>query len=271
MNNCIIIQSGNQIDPQHKSSAAVSIASAQDAEDFQMPNDVFNNHSFLCQLTIKGFFFFTQRAAFRLFDRRAHKSVKLCQTLITTVRQAFGFFRQSRFAVLVKRKIVPCAFGKSRINDSAGAFANSQLRFYRVPLFLARIVAFLFFLGRSISHSATSTTTISTSSSPEGKRLPGKVNSPASVKISSTRVMMRETADSEIPQVSPKWNIVRYSRQYSKVKRTWSSVCSFGGLPAISRCKLDLRDTTSHILSKVFLSTPQYRLKSAAERFFSFS
>lgn len=271
MFNCIIIQSSNQIDSQHKAATAISIPLAQDSEDFQMPNDVFDHDPLRCQLFVKLFLLIGQLATFRFLKRRSRVFVQRKQTLITAVCQTLDIFGQVRLAMLVKRKVVPSAFGKSRINDLFGLPASPDLRFYRVSLFLARIVSFLFFFGRSIGDSATSTTTTSISGDRSAKRLPGKVNSFESVRMSSTRAIMRETALSEIPQLVPRWNIVRYSRQYSSVNNTWSSVSSFGGLPDTSRWAADLVRTISHILSKVLRSTPQYRLKLAADNSFNFS
>jgi len=48
---------------------------------------------------------------------------------------------------------------------------------------------------------------------------------------------MRETVDSDIPQLVAMWNIVRYSRKYSKLNNTWSSTTSFAGLPETNRCR----------------------------------
>ncbi len=49
--------------------------------------------------------------------------------------------------------------------------------------------------------------------------------------MSSTRATMRETDASEITRQIPKWSIARYSRQYPKVNRIWSSMPGFGTLP----------------------------------------
>jgi len=236
-----------------------------------MPNNMLNHHALFCQLLVELFLFSSQFAAFRFLEWYPRVFVQIKQSLITAVRQTLDFSRQIRFAMFIKRKIVPCAFGKSRVNNPLGLFASPHLRFYRVPLFLAGIISLLFFFGRSTGDSATSMTTTSNSAAKSGRRFAGKANSFELIKMSSTLVMMRDTADSLIPQLVPMWNIVRYSRQYSKVNRIWSSGKSFGGLPLIRKRLVDFSLTSSHIFSKVRRSTPQYRLKLAAESFFSFS
>jgi hypothetical protein len=271
MLNCIIIQTGDQIHSQHKSAAAIPVSLTQNAEDFQMPDNMFDYHTLARQSLVKFFLLSGQLAALGFLKRCPRVFVQREQTLITAVRQTFDCFRQIRFGVLIQRKIVSCAFGKSGVNNTARFLANSYLSFDRMPLFLARIVAFLFFFdGRSIGDSATSTTTISTSGDQSAIRFPGRANSPESVKISSTRVIIRDTDDSLMPQLVPIWNIVRYSRQYSSVSKIWSSITSFGGLPSTSRWATLFWRTISHILLKVSRSTPQYRLKLVADSFSSF-
>ena len=108
---CKVIQSGNQIDSQHKSATAIPIPLRQNPKDFQMPDDVFDYHSLFCQLLVELLLFFGQLTAFRLFYRCPRVLVPVEQALITGVRQAFNFFWQIRFAVFVERKVVSCALG----------------------------------------------------------------------------------------------------------------------------------------------------------------
>ena len=172
-----------------------------------MSNNMFDYYSLARQPLVELFLFSSQLAAFRLLKRCPRIFVQGEQTLITAVRQTFDCFRQIRFGVFIQRKIVSCSLCKSGVNNAARPSANSDLSFYRVPLFLARIVAFLFFFrGRSIGDSATSTTTTSTSGDQSAIRLPGRANSPESVKMSSTRVIMSDTDASLISQLVPIWN-----------------------------------------------------------------
>src|SRR5215212_7836837 len=117
-------------------------------------------------------------------------------------------------------------------DDLPGAPVDNDLALYGVTLLFAAVVGFLLFFGRSIGVSATSTTTNSISWS-EGCNtfLPGSLNARLLVRMSSTRLMTRHTFDSWRPQLVARWKSVRYSRQYSKVNRTWSSTVSLGGRP----------------------------------------
>lgn len=267
----IVIQTSNQIDSQHKSAAAIPIFFRQNPKDFQMSDDVFNHYSLRCQLPIIFFLGFGQLSAFWFLNRGSGVLMNSRQPLITTIRQTFNLFRQLSLAVFVKRKIVSRSLRKSRVNNPFGFQTSPNLSFYRMPFFLARIISLLFFLGRSIGLSTTSTTTTSMSVSKSGRRLSGTENSFDCDKIFSTLVIMRETLDSLIPQLIPMWNWVRYSRQYSKATKTWSSMTSLGFLPSLKNWEVDFSLTNWHIFSKVSFSTPQYRLKSGADSFFSFS
>ncbi len=109
---CIIIQSGYQIDAQHKSSSPISIPLRQYPKDFQMPDDVFDHHPLRCQCPVKLFLLVGQLPAFRFLERRPRLRVQLKDALITAVRQTFNFFWQVGFTMFIKRKIVPRAFGK---------------------------------------------------------------------------------------------------------------------------------------------------------------
>lgn len=146
MSKCIIIQSGDQINSQYKPSPPIAITPTQDTKDFQMPDDMFNNNSFLRQLFVESFFRLGQHTAFRFFQRRAHLRVQPSQTLITAVRQAFRFSGQTGFAVFIKRKIVSCSFGKSGVDHSARALARLAVESLSCGVsFCPNNTAFVFF------------------------------------------------------------------------------------------------------------------------------
>ncbi len=122
---CIIIQSGNQIDAQPQAATVVAIIFRQNTEDFQVPYNMLDHHSFLCQLLVELFLFSRQFTAFRLLERCPRVGVQINQSLITAVRQTFDFRRQFCFAVFVKRKIVPFFSKNSRLSPNLsnnGAF-----------------------------------------------------------------------------------------------------------------------------------------------------
>ena len=69
---------------------------------------------------------------------------------------------------------------------------NDKLNFQGVFLFLTRIIPALFFLGRSISHSVASTSTVSKCASWGNRRLVGKFNCPLCISVFSTHRMLSQ-------------------------------------------------------------------------------
>ena len=136
-----------------------------------------------------------------------------------------------------------------RADNLSGAPVNDHLAFQGVSLLFASVISFLLFFGRSIGVSATSTMMNSISWSANCNFfLPGKVKAFDFVKISSTRRIVRQTLHSWMPQVRARWKKVRYSRQYSKVIKTWSWTESFGGRPNLILCFARWSETTATIL-----------------------
>src|SRR5215213_10251282 len=131
-------------------------------------------------------------------------------------------------------------------NNLPGAPLDNYLTLQGVPLLFATVIGFLLFFGRSTGVSATSTTTNSISWSASWSIfLPGSLNARLFVKMSSTLRMTRQTFDSCRPQLVARWKSVRYSRQYSKVNRTWSSTVSLGGRPDLRRVLVSRLETSS--------------------------
>ena len=97
----------------------------------------------------------------RLLLRRLTVGMLLRQTLIPTIGQADNRRLQTGTACLKQREIRFLAFAKGRCQHFAGALIGNYLRFLRVTLLFAGVVAALFFLGRSHGHSVASINTIS--------------------------------------------------------------------------------------------------------------
>src|SRR5215203_543339 len=220
-----VIQSGNQVETQSKSATAIPVFFRDYPKYLQIANHVFNDDSFSRQLPICSFLFFRQLRSFGFFGRCLTVFVFLFQTLITGIAQAFNLFPQSQPALFEKFKIVRFAFRLTGAKNLPRLFINHDLRLYRVPLFLARIISALFFFGRSIIVSVASTTITSKIFPLVCKTfLPGKRKSGQRLRISSILRIIRHTVGSLKFQELAIWNCVRYSRQYSKVSNTWSSI-----------------------------------------------
>ena len=137
MTDFVIIQSGNQVEPQSESAAAIAIPFRDDAKDFQMPNHVLDQYPAPRQLTVGAALFFAQRLAFRLLERRLRVGVHLLQALITGISEQTNVFGNRQRALFKHRKIVRFPVSLGCANNSARRLVNDHLRFYRVPLFLA--------------------------------------------------------------------------------------------------------------------------------------
>lgn len=221
MTDFVIIQSGNQVEAQSESAAAIAIPFRDDAKDFQMPNDVLDQHFAPRQLTVSAPLFFAQLFALRLFDRCLRIGVFLLQALITGISEQTNVFGNRQCALFEHRKIVRFAVALCRADDPVSRSVDNNLRFYRVPLFLARIVSLLFFFGRSIGVSVTSTITNSkVLSLSRSTFLPGSFKSLQCLSRFSILTIVRETVASDNCQRLARWNCVGYSRQYSSVSST---------------------------------------------------
>jgi len=263
------MQTGNQIESQSESFSAMPVTFAQNPEDFQSPDHVFYLDAFACQFSIELLFFLRQAMQLAVFQWQNHILQFGLQSPITQVRAQFQLFAKSHSALLKQFVIVRFAFPEKRRNNLLGFFVDQDLCFQRVPLFLARIISTLFFFGRSIKLSVTSTIVYLIASPSSSRFLPGSANLPDLIKIFSTRCTSRETFDSCSRQSRPRWNNVRYSRQKESVSNNWFSIDNLLFLP---RLLISLYSRiTAHIAAKVSLVTPQKRLKSPSFKFLTSS
>ena len=230
MTDFVIIQSGNQVESQTESAAEIAMPFRDNAKDFQIPNYILDQNSAPRQLTVGAAMFLAQLFASRLLERSLRVGVFLLQTLITGISQQTNVFGNRQRALFEHRKIVRSARSVCRANNSASRFINDNLRFYRMSLFLARIVSLLFFFGRSIGVSVTSTMIYSKLFSlSRNTFLPGNFKSLQFLSRFSILTIVRETVASDNCQRLAIWNWVGYSRQYSSVNKTWSSTDNLHG------------------------------------------
>lgn len=266
MSQFVVVQSGYQIEPQSKSAAAVAVAFGDNPKDFQTPNHVFNHNALTRQLPIYSALVCAQLAAFWLLDGRLRVLMDGWQTLITRIAKQPNVISNRKSAFFEHGKIVRFADCLPGANNLARLLFNDNLRFYRVPLFLATVVSALFFFGRSIGVSVTSTTINSKVFSLARKTfLPGSWRSVQFFKRFSILRIVRETVASDTCHRLAIWNCVGYSRQYSSMSNTWSSTDSLHGLPDFFCTRVRSSRTNSQILAKVSGLTPQYRLKSSGD------
>jgi len=266
MSQFVVVQSGYQVEPQPETTAAVAVAFGDNPKDFQTPNHVFNRNPLTRQLTVCPTLRGTQLTAFRLLDRCLRQFVFFVQTLITRIAKQTNVICNLKARFFEHGKIVRPAACLPCANNFARFLVNNKLSFYRVPLLFPGIVAALFFFGRSIGDSVTSTTINSKAFSLWRKTfLPGNCRSVQFFNKFSILTIVRETVASDNCHRLAIWNCVGYSLQYSKVSSTWFATDNLQGLPGFFCVRLSSSTTNSQIRTKVSGLTPQYRLNSSGE------
>ncbi len=153
----VIMQTGYQVKSQTESLSAMTIALAQNPKNFQSPNDVFHLDALACQFPIHLLFRFVQLVQFAVFLRHNDIQRLGLQSPITQIGAQCSVFAKSDTAHLKQFVIVRLAFAKEGCHDLFVFFINHNLRLQTVPLTLAAIESLLFFFGRSIKFSVTST------------------------------------------------------------------------------------------------------------------
>ena len=267
-----VIQTGNQIETQSKAAAPIAVSLRDNPKYLQMSNDILNHDSLSCQLPILSPLLFAQLAAFRLLGWGLTVFVFLRQALITAVSQTLDLLAQIQSTLFEQLEIVRFAACLPRADDAPRLLVNDDLRLYRMSLFLPRIISSLFFFGRSITVSVASTTMISNRFSfPCKTFLPGNLKSGQRLKISSILRMIRQTVGSLKCHELAMWNCVRYSRQYSNVSKTWSSILKKVGLPGFFCVLLSSSRTNWQTWRKVSGLIPQRRLNFSGDRCLMFS
>src|SRR5215204_537048 len=253
-----VVQRGDQVEAQREALPAVAITLRHDAEDFQAADDMLDHDPAARQLPVAQLLLVREFGFTRLLVRRLALFMQLRQSLVAAVGQHFEALVRLDPAPLVEREVVSRAAAVRGTEHVPGRAVDDDLALQRVPLLLAAVVRPLLFFGRSTGVSATSTTMNSISwSAGCNTFLPGSLKALLLVKTSSTRRMVRQTLDSWMPQLLARWKKVRYSRQYSRVIKTWSSTESFVGRPETRRFRRRWPETTSTILWNVSGLTPQ--------------
>lgn len=141
------MQTGNQIEVPSESFATMPIAFAQNPKDFHSPNHVFDLHPFACQFSIQFLFCLCQLTQLTVFQWQNHLRRFSLQSPISQISSQFQLFAKVDTTFLKQFVIMRFAFPEKRRNNLLRFFVNYNLRFQRVPFFLARIISFLFFSG----------------------------------------------------------------------------------------------------------------------------
>ncbi len=161
---------------------------------------MFAANSLFGQLSICPSLFRRQPVQLRVLGRNAAVGMQFMDAQIAAVGQAKGFRRQRNFTLFEQAKIMQIAIAKRGAHDFLVAQIDRHLGFLRVAPFLAAVVLALFFFGRSMGCSVTSTMITSKTVSLGCKDfLPGRRNWPESSSAFSTFAMVRQTVASLTP------------------------------------------------------------------------
>jgi len=169
-------------------SAAVTIAIRHNPENLDLPIHMLNDNPLPRQPAIKPLLFHRQWSILSLLERNLTVLMKRRKPLITTVRLHLHVStHRTAQTGFVKGKIMNTPRRLLNKKNQMRLQIDHDLRLYSMTLLLAGIVFLLFFFGRSIGLSVTSTATVfgvcpSTSSA----FLPGKRNAPLRMSVFST-------------------------------------------------------------------------------------
>jgi len=171
--------------------SAIAVLVCHNFEYFDFCVDILNQYSFTRNTPVFSFFFLGEFAAFGLLFRRFAVPVNFRNPLITAVHLLFYALKNTPAnCVFVQLEIMRLATILCDANNFFLAFVHDNLRFYGVLFLFAGVVLTLFFLGRSIGHSVTSTKITSMSSSSSNAFLPGSLNFSSFTSVSSTHTIV---------------------------------------------------------------------------------
>src|SRR3954452_19641347 len=187
--------------------SSVAITFHQHSEYLNPSNDMLYNYSLFCQFPVSSLVFSSEWFFLAAFFRHLAVAMHLLHSLVTTVHFDLCLFVQLQLTFLQHFKVMGFTLVMSSAEDPPGSFGHHQLDFQCVPLFLARIVLLLLFLGRSIGISVASMIkTLTSWRLPVNCCFPGSCSSFIFISTPSIRLMVLHTADSLIPYVAAIWN-----------------------------------------------------------------
>ena len=141
-----------------------------------------------------------QRMILRFLERRLAILMKVCQTLVTSIRQDPNVLCNVKFVVFEQLEVMFTALAKGGDYNFSGFLVGNQLCFLSMPLLFATVMLFLAFFGRSTGCSLTSTRiTSKTVSLGWSAFLPGRRNFFERTRTSSTLWIVRQTVASLTP------------------------------------------------------------------------
>ena len=143
-------------------------------KSFDQPVRMLNINPTFGNFRVAFLFFLGQRILFRGLHRNRTVLVNVLNPDKTFVRQSLRFCTETNPALAKQTEIV-FSSPANRYTDNSPRFrVDHDQQFQGMSLLFAGIVSFLFFLGRSVSHSVTSRMTTSMESSPNNALFDGR-------------------------------------------------------------------------------------------------
>jgi len=144
-----------------KTFSSVSVRIGKYPEDFECSDEVFYNYSVCSQAMIMLLLFFGQRLCFAAFKGQLSGSrIKLLDALITTVYLQLVYSVQLYLTFFKHPEVMLSAFVYCGADYLFGLTTDHQLALECMSLLFTTVVEPLFFLGRSMGCSLTSTITV---------------------------------------------------------------------------------------------------------------
>jgi len=171
--------------------SAVTVFVRHNLEYFDFCVDILDQYSIPRNPSVFQFFFLGEFTAFRFLFRRFAVLVNFGNPLIAAVHLRFYALKNtSADGVFVQFEIMrfPAIFRNA--NDFFRPFVDNDLCFYGMFFLFPGIPLPLFFLGRSIGHSVTSTRITSMLSSSSNAFLPGNLNFSSCTSVFSTQTIV---------------------------------------------------------------------------------
>lgn len=122
---------------------------------------MFNQDTFAGQSQVVGFLFLVQRLEFSFLGRCLTIAMDFGHPLVPGISQQQDMRRQTQVTFFEELEIMSFPGAEGGGQDHSSRLLDKHLSFLRVAFFLAAVVLPLFFSGRSIGCSVTSTTMIS--------------------------------------------------------------------------------------------------------------
>ena len=195
-----VVKRSDQVETDSKSRSTIAIPFTQDAKHFQLSKNMLNHNPLASQRTIFLLFLFGQGMIFGFLERGLAVLMKVCQALVTSIRQDLYVFGNVEFLLLEKLEVMLATMTKSGGYNFSGFLVVDQLCFLGMSLLYAAVVRFLAFFGRSTGCSLTSTRiTSKTVSLGWSVFLPGRRNVFELIRTSSTLRIVRQTVASLTP------------------------------------------------------------------------